>query len=155
MDERKKEDQPAHPGLWCIRLTEVSPTPPEVLLSPTPIEECLAPPSPERAHVEEIEVAPWSVKNQCTLYPSLTDDPPAPANTFAPPPYVTYAQPPNSAITQYSMVPVAPPKDGSRVTRDGPTTLYQYPVITIQNGPVDVAYSGPTSILKKGRWRER
>ena len=140
---RGKADPPSLPH--CTSPAEAPPPAPEGPCNLPRPKETPVPPTLIGLTVEETGTTPWGERIQTTLYPSLTDDPPALTSTFPPPPYVTHDYPSLQAPSQKSTRPTAPPSDRPLKTQENPTLHYQYPIITIQNGPMDIIYDGPAS----------
>ncbi|KAK0148963.1 hypothetical protein N1851_010647 [Merluccius polli] len=90
-----------------------------------------------------MRAVPGGETDKSTLYPTLANDQPVLTNSSSPPPYMIHSHPPDETMHQHTMVTMATPTDKSRMTRDGPAVLHQHPLLTIRNGPVSIAYSGP------------
>ncbi|KAK0150625.1 hypothetical protein N1851_008262 [Merluccius polli] len=136
MEKQKREGQPANLRPQSMNLQFTTPT---ELPDPAPAIQNTS----KGAGEEEMRAVPGGETDQRTLYPTLADDLPVLTNSSAPPPYMTHSQPPNETMHQHTMVTMAPPTDESRMTREGPAVLHQHPLLTIRNGPVSIAYSGP------------
>ena len=140
MDKQKREGRPANSRPQGVSLDRVPYTTQK--RSPGPAPTTLN--SQKGVGEDEMSAASRADTDQHTLYPSLANDLPAPDDTFAPPPYVTHSHLPDESRRQHTMVSMNIPIGESRMTREDPAALHQYPLLTIRNGPVSIAYSGLT-----------
>ena len=140
MDKQKKEGRSADSRPQVVRLDEVPYTSKERSpdLAPTTLN------SQKGGGVEDRSAALTTDTDLCTLYPSLANDLPAPADTLAPPPYVTHSNQPDESRCQHAMVSLNLPMDKSQMVREDTATSHQYPLLFIRNGPVSIEYSGLT-----------
>ncbi|KAK0136685.1 hypothetical protein N1851_027132 [Merluccius polli] len=139
MEKQKREVQSANLRPQSMSLNRVHFTTPTELLDPAPAIQDTS----KGAGEEGMRAVPGGETDKNTLYPTLANDQPVLTNLSSPPPYMIHSHPPAETMHQHTMVTMGSPTDESRTTRDGPAVLHQHPLLTIRNGPVSIAYSGP------------